>query len=146
MELSGIHRSTRSYRFTLPITHINPQASTGALHNVINDTTTFTDASSTALIASVTFRLAVINGDNSTYISNANAAYDFVSNNIDSDGWLRNTVDPLSFYALLSPNATSPEGQSFVLLLESARRDFQIWVESDATLPSGAMVINQPVS
>ena len=133
MELSGRHHSTRSYCFNLSIAHTNPQASTGALHNVINDTTSFMDASSTALIASVTFRLAVIKGDRSAYISNANAAYDFVKSNIDSDGWLRNTVDPLTFYTLSSPNETSPEGQSFVLLLESARRDFQDWVKSDTS-------------
>ena len=98
------------------------------------------DASSTALIASITFRLAVIQGGNPVYISNANAAYDFVSSNIDSDGWLRNTVDPLTFYNLSSPNATSPEGQSFVLLLEAARSDFQDWVDSSAALRSSAMV------
>ena len=88
------------------------------------------DAASTALIASVTFRLAVLKEDNSTYIPNANAAYDFVHSNIDGGGWLRNTVDPLTFDTPSKPNETSPEGQSFVLLLESARRDFQDWVGS----------------
>jgi hypothetical protein len=112
------------------------QTSDGALHNVINDSGSFEDAASTALIASVTFRLAVFKGDNSTYIPNANAAYDFVHRNIDNDGWLRNTVDPLSFYSLSKPDNPSPESQSFVLLLEAARRDFQTWVESEATLPS----------
>ena len=98
------------------------------------------------MIASATFRLAVLKGDNSTYISNANAAYDFVHGNIDSDGWLRNTVDPLTFYTLSNSSVPSPEGQSFVLLLEAARRDFQDWVESEGTLPSGNMAINQNVS
>ena len=120
-----------------PIANVCPQTSAGALHNVINDTSTFVDASSTALIASVTFRLAVLNGDNSTYISNATAAYNFVQSNIDSNGWLRNTVNPLNFYTPSASNETSPEGQSFVLLLEAARRDFQNWVGSEATLPSG---------
>ena len=96
------------------------------------------DSSSTALIASVTFRLAVLNEDNSTHISNASAAYNFVYENIDSNGWLRNTVDPLTFDTLSQPDDPSPEGQSFVLLLEAARRDFQNWVESSATLPSSA--------
>jgi len=122
------------------------QTSSGGLPNVLNDSSSFVDASSTALIASVTFRLAVLNGDNSTHISNANAAYDFVHSNIDNDGWLRNTADPLTFYTSAASDAPSPEGQSFVLLLEAARRDFQDWVESDATLPSGAMVINNNVS
>lgn len=81
-------------------------------------------------MASVTFRLAVLKEDKSSYISNANAAYDFVRRNIDCDGWLRHTVDPLTFYKLSTLNETSPEGQSFVLLLESARRGFQDWVET----------------
>jgi len=122
------------------------QSSAGALHNVLNDSGSFVETSSTALIASVTFRLAVLNEDNSTYISNANAAYDYVHRNIDDDGWLRNTVDPLTFYALSSTDVPSPEGQSFVLLLEAARRDFQDWVECDGTLPSGGMAINNFVS
>lgn len=95
------------------------------------------DTASTALIASVTFRLAVLKEDNSTYVANANSAYDFVHRNIDDDGWLRNTVDPLVFYALSKPDNPSPEAQSFVLLMEAARRDFRVWVESEATLPSG---------
>jgi len=142
MGISGTYHSTRLYRSTLSTANINPQTSAGALYNVINDSNSFTDTSSTALIASVTFRLAVIKEDNLTYISNANAAYDFVHGNIDSNGWLRNTVDPLTFYTLSNTSDPSPEGQSFVLLLEAARRDFQDWVESDATLPSGAIVIN----
>ena len=121
----------------LSIAHTHPQTSAGALRNVITDPGSFADSSSTALIASVTFRLAVLREDNSTYIHNANAAYDFVHRNIDDDGWLRNTVNPLAFYTPSNPDETSPEGQSFVLLLESARRDFQDWVESEATLPSG---------
>jgi rhamnogalacturonyl hydrolase YesR len=120
------------------------QTSAGALHNVINDPGSFADTSSTALIASVTFRLAVLKEDNSTYIQNANAAYDFVRRNIDDDGWLRNTVNPLSFYTPSGPDETSPEGQSFVLLLEAARRDFQEWVHSEATLPSGGGMVLIP--
>jgi len=142
MELSGTYHSRRSYHSNFSAAYTNSQTSAGALCNVINDPSSFTDTSSTALIASATFRLAVLKEDNSTYISNANAAYDFVRSNIDSDGWLRNTADPLTFYTPSSSSEPSPEGQSFVLLLEAAQRDFKDWVESDATLPSGAMVIN----
>jgi hypothetical protein len=122
----------------LLVADIHLQTSAGALRNVINDSSSFMDSSSTALIASVTFRLAVLNGNNSTHISNASAAYNFVYDNIDSNGWLRNTVDPLTFDTLSQLDDPSPEGQSFVLLLEAARRDFQDWVESSATLPSDA--------
>ena len=146
MELSGIYRSTQPYRPSHSAAYINPQTSAGALHNVINDSSSFTDTSSTALIASATFRLAVLKEDNSTYISNANAAYNFVRGNIDSDGWLRNTVDPLTFYTPSNSSEPSPEGQSFVLLLEAARRDFQDWVESEGTLPSGNMVVDRNLS
>jgi rhamnogalacturonyl hydrolase YesR len=121
----------------------NYQTSTGALRNVINDSDSFEDTASTALMASVTFRLAVLKGENPKYIPNANAAYDFVHRNIDSGGWLRNTVDPLTFYTPSNPDQPSPEGQSFVLLLEAARRDFQDWA---ATLPSGGAAGNHSPS
>lgn len=122
--------------FQLLIAEICLQTSAGALHNVINNATWFEDTASTALLASVTFRLAVLKGDKSTYIPNANAAYDFVHRNIDGDGWLRNTVDPMDFYKLATPENPSPEGQSFVLLLEAARRAFQEWAEPKAPPPS----------
>ena len=88
-------------------------------------------------MASVTFRLAVLREDDSAYISNADAAYDFVHRNIDDDGWLRHTVDPLTFYNLSDSNTPSPEGQSFVLLLESAQRKFRGWVKSCNATASG---------
>ena len=128
-----------------PIANFHLQTSDGALRNVINDPGSFKDTSSTALIASVTFRLAVLKGDNSTYISNANAAYGFVSTNIDGAGWLRNTVDPLTFNSVSDYGNPSPEAQSFVLLLEAARRDFQDWVDTNATLPSGGRPVNSVV-
>lgn len=141
MAISGTYRSARSYLSNLA--YIHPQTSSGALHNVINDDSTFADSASTALIASATFRLAILKGDDSTYISSATAAYNFVQSNIDSGGWLRNTVDPITFYSLSGSSDPSPEAQSFVLLLESARRDFQDWANSQATLPSGGMIVNQ---
>lgn len=146
MELSGAYRSKRSHRPRFSIADVRIQTSTGALRNVINDPDSFEDTASTALIASVTFRLAVLKKDDSTYISNANAAYDFVHKNIDDNGWLRNTVDPIIFYTPSNPDEPSPEGQSFVLILEAARRDFQDWIESDGTLPSGGMAINRSIS
>ena len=101
------------------------QTADGAIRNYINNSTSFEDASSTAMIAAVTFRLAVLKNNFATYIANAEAAYNYVSSNIDSDGWLRHTVDPEAFSNLSTTDNPSPEGQSFVLLMESARRDFQ---------------------
>ena len=82
------------------------------------------------MLAAVTYRLAVLKEDFTTYIDNANAAYKYVSSNIDGDGWLRHTVDPETFDTLATTADPSPEGQSFVLLMESARRDFQLKVDA----------------
>ena len=145
--LGRLSRLRGDTRLVLPCRVTSPQFLTvdvhlqttgGALRNFINDSSTFEDASSTALIASVTFRLAVLNGDNITHIANADAAYNYVGSNIDSSGFLQHTVDPLTFNSLSDSNNPSPEGQSFVLLLESARRDFQDWVQANATLPGGS--------
>ena len=101
------------------------QTTDGALHNYINDSNTFEDASSTALMAAVTFRLAIVMQDFKTNIDNAEAAYTYVSSKIDSDGWLRQTVDPATTNSLSSSGTPSSAGQSFVLMMESARRSFQ---------------------
>lgn len=99
---------------------------------MIDDPTTFADSSSTALLAAVTYRYAVLTGDVSL-IPSANRALNVIRQSVDSDGWLHNTVNPETFNAPSPPGLFSPEGQAFVLLLHSAWRDFAAWVLS----PSG---------
>jgi hypothetical protein len=48
-----------------------------------------------------------------------------VHNSISETGYLQNTVDPEKFSAPAVPPVYSPEGQSFVLLLEAAAAAWQ---------------------
>ncbi|KAH9175157.1 Six-hairpin glycosidase-like protein [Lactarius sanguifluus] len=79
----------------------------------------FADSSSTALLAASTFRWASITRNN-THIPAATRALRLIRANVDDQGWLLDTVDPETFSTPSLPGAHSPEGQSFVLLLEAA--------------------------
>ena len=100
------------------------QHSNGTLFNYIDENNSFGDTSSTALLAAVTYRLATLTGDHS-HISAADKAYNLIKSRVDSKGWLRNTVDPLTFSTPSKPGGHSPEGQAFVLLLQAAYRDYK---------------------
>ncbi|KZT27040.1 Six-hairpin glycosidase [Neolentinus lepideus HHB14362 ss-1] len=99
------------------------QKENGTLYNTLDDDTSFADSSATALLASVTYRMAYITGDD-TYLEAANRALALVEGSIDEDGWLTNTVDPYTFSSPTAPGSHSPEGQAFVLLLQSTWRDY----------------------
>lgn len=91
--------------------------------NAIDDPTSFADSSGTALLAYVTYRMAVYSNDMSL-VPYADKAFKLVQASVDADGWLRNTVDPETFDTPSAANSTSPEGQAFVLLLQAAYRDY----------------------
>ncbi|PFH52600.1 hypothetical protein AMATHDRAFT_189281 [Amanita thiersii Skay4041] len=99
------------------------QTAFGTLLNVLDDPKTFGDTASTALIASVTYRLAVLNKD-SLHVSNADRAMELIKNSIDRNGWLRNTVNPYTFHSPSPPDGHSPEGQAFVLLMYAGWRQY----------------------
>lgn len=99
------------------------QQSDGSLLNHLDDPSSFPDSSSTALLAAVTFRMAILT-KNTSNIDAAIKAFQFIKSNIDSNGWLLNTVDPLTFNSPSAPGSHSPEGQSFVILLQAAYRDY----------------------
>ncbi|KAJ7591410.1 Six-hairpin glycosidase [Mycena floridula] len=105
------------------------QQENGTLLNVIDDPTSFADSSGTALLAATTYRMAVLTG-NTTLIPFANKALAVIKDSVSSDGWLKNTVDPLTFSTPSAAGSHSPEGQAFVLLLHSAWRDFAVWIKS----------------
>ena len=92
--------------------------------NYIDQPDSFGDMSSTTLLAASTFRFACITGD-TTHIPAAIAALLLVRESVDSQGWLQNTVDPLSFSTPSPPGVHSPEGQSFVLLLQAAASEWE---------------------
>ena len=101
-----------------------PQQPNGTLLNYIDQPDSFADTSSTTLLAASTFRFACIAGD-STHIPAAIAALRLIQDSIDSEGWLQNTVDPETFSAPSPPGTHSPEGQSFVLLLQAAASEWE---------------------
>jgi hypothetical protein len=74
-------------------------------------------------MASVTYRMAVFRNDTSL-IPSANRALKLVKNNVDADGWLKNTVNPITFHDPLPTAERSPEGQAFILLLQVAWHSF----------------------
>ncbi|KAH8979938.1 Six-hairpin glycosidase-like protein [Lactarius hatsudake] len=98
----------------------------GTLLNYLDQPDSFPDSSSTALLAASTFRWASITGNN-THIPAATRALRLIRANIDDQGWLLDTVDPETFSTPSLPGAHSPEGQSFVLLLEAAVAAWLPW-------------------
>lgn len=95
------------------------QQANGTLLNYLDQPDSFADSSATALLAASTFRFALITGNN-THIPAATRALQLIRDSVDDQGWLLNTVDPLTFSLPSPPGQHSPEGQSFVLLLEAA--------------------------
>ena len=83
--------------------------------------------SATALLASVTYRMAIFQNDTSQIVSAAKA-FDVVTKSVSADGWLQNVVDPNTFDTLLPPTEHSPEGQAFVLLLQSSWNAFNLFI------------------
>jgi rhamnogalacturonyl hydrolase YesR len=103
---------------------IDPQ--NGLLRNYLNDTTWFGEAAGTALMASVVYRMAVLVPDtfspNSRYITFAEGLRRAVENHIDGSGTLRPVIDPLNCGTKTPFPLSSPEGQSFGVLLAAAYR------------------------
>jgi hypothetical protein len=95
-------------------------APSSLFHNYPDDSNTFYDASSTALMAAVTYRLAVLtDGRSVSNIPDAERARKELSQNagnagshIDENGWLNPVVDPYNFP---QQGSQSPEGQAFVV-------------------------------
>ena len=99
------------------------QQENGTLLNYVDQSDSFADSASTALLAATTFRYSTLTGD-TKHDTAAMEALDLVFASIDDDGWLLNTVDPNAWTSRSQPGAHSPEGQSFVLLLAAAWVDF----------------------
>lgn len=119
----------RSFRCSsLPFQNSNSNATlqhkNGTLLNYIDDSDSFADSSSTALLAATTFRFASI-VKNDTHIPAAIRALRLVRESVDSHGWLHNTVNPLNISTPSRAGHHSPEGQSFVLLLEAAVSEWE---------------------
>jgi len=117
------------------------QDSTHLNHNFVDDNSTFLEASGSVLMASAVYRLAVLSKV-VTKVPDAEQLRETVfstvagsnssGSHIDDQGWLLPVVDPLDFASL---GNKSPEGESFVLLLNAAYQD---WVKSGSKGERGA--------
>jgi hypothetical protein len=99
-------------------------------HFLMTDPTSFSDMSATALLASVTYRMAVF-PKNTSLIEPAIRALSIVKEHVDVDGWLQNTTDPITFQTPLPAGQHSPEGQAFVLLLQAAWQAFSQFISKN---------------
>ncbi|KAG6872500.1 hypothetical protein C0995_009256 [Termitomyces sp. Mi166 len=104
----------------------------------------FLDSSSTALLASTVYRLSLIWGTH-TYLPfaertrkalsapNTNSSSNATLEHFDLNGWLTPVVNPDSYG---KQGSQSPEGQAFVVEMQSAWRD---WVADGSKGANGAM-------
>ncbi|GAA5944324.1 uncharacterized protein JCM15063_006559 [Sporobolomyces koalae] len=108
----------------------------GLLYNYLNETTSFAECAGTASLAAATFRLSQLSSNytKSSALTAAESAYQtLLTSHVSSpQGVLSPVVNPMDFSSKLSnvksdgSGNVSPEGEAFVLLLESARRE---WIE-----------------
>lgn len=126
---------------------MNMQRDDGLFNNYANDSSTFADASSAALVASTVYRTALLtnsfthlphaesvrqqlwasNSSSSNSSSSSGYTNDSSTANMahfTSSGWLTPVVNPNSFS---QEGSQSPEGQAFVVMMYAAWRD---WVDA----------------
>ncbi|CAO1630166.1 unnamed protein product [Sympodiomycopsis kandeliae] len=97
-------------------------SSLNLFHNYLNDSSTFTDAAGSAMIAYSTFRLASMGTGHGTHVPAAEKVYQALQKTMSPYGAFRTpVVNVLSF---TSAGGTAPESLAFLLLLEAARRDY----------------------
>jgi len=114
----------------------------GLFLNYVDDSSSFEDAASSALLASTVYRLALLTNLH-TYIPQADKARQalFASNDtalvhFTKDMWLTPVVNP---YNIGSEGSESPEAQAFVVQLDAAYRDWKKAGSPGAS--SGAAVV-----
>jgi len=101
----------------MPYQQLNASA---LIRNYINEST-FLDAAGTTLLAASTYRLASL-GQGTAQLARAETYYQTLeSERLNGTGWLQPVVNPNAY---ASQGTYSPEGQSFVLMLAAARRDY----------------------
>ncbi|KAJ6782467.1 hypothetical protein PWT90_04831 [Aphanocladium album] len=99
--------------------------SNGFLRNYLNDDSWFGEASGTALLAAVAYRMAVNDPDMfpQKYIDWADKSRKSIGPQQEEDGIVAPTVNPLGWKDRNKFYAGSPEGQAFVVNLYTAYRD-----------------------
>lgn len=98
-------------------------ASTGLFTNVADNSASFRDAASSALLAHSVYRLAHVKGWYD-FIPQAEITRSAIArSNINAQGWLQPVVDP---HSVSKEGEESPEGQAFVLLMQAAWKDWRV--------------------
>lgn len=82
----------------------------------------FGDATGSAMLATVAYRLALLGGSKS-YVSWADGLRKSIAKVVDSDGIVTQTVDPLNWYSNTPYTKGSPEGQAATVMMAAAYRD-----------------------
>lgn len=100
---------------------------------------TFRDAAGSALIAYSTYRLASLSPNDTRHIAAAEAIYSAVQDKITPMGIFAESLDVPDALTFTSPAQMSPESLAFLVLMSSARRDYnQGNVTGSAGIGSGA--------
>ncbi|WVO19538.1 uncharacterized protein IAS62_000826 [Cryptococcus decagattii] len=94
--------------------------SNGIFYNYINNTSSFEDASSAALMSHVGLRLSTL-GITNDYVDMALSLLSAASSYVNSTGYLTQVVNPLDFS---EQGEESPEGQSFLVMAYAAHKDW----------------------
>lgn len=104
------------------------QRSNNLFGNYVDESDSFDDAASTALLASTVYRLSLLSGVHKHLPSAEKSRTTLSSSNssglvhFDQDGWLRPVVDP---YNVGAAGSKSPEGQAFVVMMQAAYNDWE---------------------
>lgn len=103
----------------------------GLLRNYLNETSWFGEISGTSVLAATAFRVAVLEPKTfgRKYTDWAAKKMDVVDGHInaeegDAKGLVTPAINPLDWHDKTPYTSGSPEGQSFVVLLHAAYRDF----------------------
>ena len=119
-------------------------SSSSLFHNYASDTTSFLDASSTALLAASVYRTALLTNTHHflPFAERSRKALSATGSNgtthFDANGWLTPVVNPENTG---QDGSDSPEGQAFVLEMQSAYQD---WVNAGSPGANAAISIKAP--
>jgi hypothetical protein len=105
---------------------IGPESHSGLLHNYISTASTFPEAAGTAMITANIYRIAVLAPDvfaTTQYLAWADARRADVVKFVGPKGVLRPVINPYKYTENSPYGNTSPEAQSFAILLYAASRD-----------------------
>ncbi|KAK4542299.1 hypothetical protein LTR36_006952 [Oleoguttula mirabilis] len=97
----------------------------GLLRNYLGDDSWFGETSGTSLLAATAYRMAVLRPEifgQEKYLSWADRKREAVAERIDDDGFAKPAVNPLKHNSR-EPAESSPEGESFLLMMGAAWRD-----------------------